>query len=154
MKESDLIERIAAVFPLTPIPRKEEVICEGGSYPPDESELVEIREFFGGRPWNSLTPADVRRFEDCLPLLSSKAFAYHIAGWMTCCVKDPIMVDVGEEFLVYRLEKVDPNLWTKDQREVICQWLEHSIPDNSPSPWIEDRQKAVSNIMRDGRERQ
>jgi len=142
MESTSLIARISEVFPLYPVPSKQGIIGET-SYPPGESELVEIREFFGNRLWNTITPADVRRFEDCLALLSKEALAYFIAGWMTCCLLDSETVDVGLDNLVYQLERADPGLWSLAQRSVIYLWINHWIQQLPPSCPDEDFERVA-----------
>ena len=121
-----LIEQIAAVFPVEPIPTAAEVIKEG-LY--EDLEREEIREFFAGRPWTAVTPKDVFRFRLGLFDFSKRAFAYYTAAWMTCILLDLDAVDTADMELVSGLRTADPNFWTKEQRRVICDWL----------AWMEER---------------
>ena len=124
MDTKSLLARIARAFDAAPIPAEEDLLCET-SYPPDESELQEIRDFFAHRPWGDVLAADVFRFRLALPLFSPPALAYYSAAWMTCCLEDYDRVDTAPDDLVFNLGRADPNLWTLDQRDVVCLWLDH-----------------------------
>ncbi|MGD1086711.1 MAG: hypothetical protein ABSA47_18390 [Verrucomicrobiota bacterium] len=121
MEKSHLIKRIAEVFPVAPIPSKEAVLYEGAY--PGESEHEEIKEFFGGRAWNRITPNDVFNFRHALSSFSPAALAYYTAAWMMCCLMDEKTTDTATEDLVGTLSRADANRWTEEQRRIICEWL-------------------------------
>ena len=87
------------------------------------SKSQEVRNFFAGRPWNSVTPQDIFRFRHALPLFSPSALAYFAAAWMTGALQDEDAVDTGIEDLISNLERSDPGSWTSIQRAAICAWL-------------------------------
>ena len=137
MSTSSLIARIASAFPLEPAPQPEDILYNEeagytGSFPVD-SELAEIKAFFGNRRWNAVTPQDVFHFRHALSFFSKSALAYHTAGWMTCCLVDAAAVDTAIEDLVYTFGKADANLWTRKQRQAICEWWTHFDFSQSPS---------------------
>jgi hypothetical protein len=116
-----LIARIAEAFPADRPPAKGGVLYEGAY--PGESELEEIKEFFGSRPWNSITPDDVFNFRHALSFFSPLALAYYTPAWMMCSLLDKKAVDTGIEDLAGALESADATIWTREQRKVICEWL-------------------------------
>ena len=67
MEKSVLLTQIANAFPEGPLPAKEDVLSKG-CYPGDP-ESEEIKDFFGGRPWKSITPGDVFNFRPALCFL-------------------------------------------------------------------------------------
>ncbi|HXB59231.1 MAG TPA: DUF6714 family protein [Candidatus Acidoferrales bacterium] len=123
MKNDTLIKRILEVFPVDPPPSKEDVLY-AGAYP-GESELEEIKQFFGDRPWNAITPANVFNFRFALSFFSPPALAYYTPAWMTCSLIDEVAVDTAIDDLVSTFGRTDPKLWSQAQREVICAWLDH-----------------------------
>lgn len=137
MSTSSLIARIASAFPLEPAPQPEDILYNEeagytGSFPVD-SELAEIKAFFGNRRWDAVTPQDVFQFRHALSFFSKSALAYHTAGWMTCCLLDAAAVDTGIEDLVDIFGKADAHLWTRKQRQAICEWLTHFDVSQLPS---------------------
>lgn len=122
METIDLIRMIAAAFPVEPVQGPSEVLFEGAY--PGESEHEEIKSFFGGRPWNCVTPEDVFRFRHALSFFSPSAFAYFTPAWMTCSLLDEGAVDTGIENLVSAIGRRE-NCWTQEQRRAICEWLHH-----------------------------
>ncbi len=42
---------------------------------------------------------------------------------MTCSLLDEVAVDTGIEDLVGTLGRADVNLWMREQRSIICEWL-------------------------------
>jgi hypothetical protein len=131
METESLIDRIARVFPVAPIPDQGAILYEGAYR--GESELEEIKAFFGGRAWNSITPRDVFRFRHALSFFSPTTFAYFSAAWMTCSLMDEGAVDTAIDNLVATLAEADPDLWTPGQRSVICAWLDHFDTVDLPS---------------------
>jgi hypothetical protein len=123
METIDLMRMIAAAFPVEPVPGPSEILYEGAY--PGESELEEIKSFFGGRPWNRVTPQDVFRFRHALSFFSHSAFSYFTPAWMTSSLLDQAAVDTGIEDLVGALGRREIS-WTKDQRRAICEWLHYS----------------------------
>jgi hypothetical protein len=123
MNADTLIARIAEAFPTVPTPTKDTVLYEGAY--PGESELEEIRVFFGGRAWNSLTPQDIFRFRHALSFFSPLAFAYYAPAWMTCSLLEQRTVDTAVENLTGALGEADRSLWTQEQQFLICRWLFH-----------------------------
>jgi hypothetical protein len=144
METQSLIADIARAFPPAPAPNKEKVLY-AGAYSGDP-ELEEITEFFGGRPWTAIGPKDVFRFRHALSFFSPSAFAYYIAGWMTCSLVAENEVDTAIEDLVYDLGRVDANLWTRQQRCAICAWLLHF----KDVPLKERLQSAITNLGCEG----
>jgi hypothetical protein len=122
METIDLMRMIAAAFPVEPVPGPSEILYEGAY--PGETELEEIKSFFGGRPWNRVTPPDVFRFRHALSFFSPSAFAYFTPAWMTCSLLDEGAVDTGVENLVSAIGQAE-NPWTQEQRMAICEWLRH-----------------------------
>lgn len=143
MDSATLTKRIAVTFPVERIPSGEDILYEGAYL--GESELEEIKLFFGGRNWNSVSPADVFRFRHALSFFSPLALAYYTAAWMTCALLDEDAVDTAIENLVSVLGRADPNLWTQEQRLVICEWLAHFNVSNLPS-FKQDFEKAANNL--------
>jgi hypothetical protein len=143
MESATLIKRIVAAFPVERIPIGNDILYEGAY--PGESELEEIRLFFGGRAWNSVTPSDVFCFRHALSFFSPAALAYYTAAWMTCALQDDNAVDTAIENLVSCLGRADPNLWTQEQRLVICQWLVRFNVSNLASS-KQDFEKAAANL--------
>jgi len=116
-----LIERIEAEFPEHESPGWDEVLYEG--HYKNDPELEEIRQFFAGRSWRTVTPQDVFRFRHALSFFSAKAFVYFTPAWMRCCLLDVEAVDTAVDDLVWDLERKDPELWSEGQRRTICEWL-------------------------------
>lgn len=123
MQAEILLKQIRDAFPTSPIPSEAEILYEGAYR--GESELEEIRLFFGNRAWNIVTPQDVFRFRHALSFFSSSAFAYFSAAWMSAAIQDTEAVDTGVEDLVHAITRVDPRIWKPDQRTAICEWLTH-----------------------------
>jgi len=134
MSTSSLIKRIATVFPVEPVPQPRDILYNEeatyqGSFPVD-SELAEIKDFFGNRRWDSVTPQDVFQFRHALSFFSKSAFAYYTPAWMTCSLLDEVAVDTADSDLVCSLvRRADENLWTQAQRQVICEWLSYFQDD-------------------------
>lgn len=131
MSTLSLLSQIDTAFPAAVPPSREDVLYEG-AYRGDP-ELEEIREFFGGRRWNSITPSDVFRFRHALSFFSPSALAYFTAAWMTSALQDEEVVDTAIEDLVGALEKADADLWTREQRNAICDWIEHFSCSDLPT---------------------
>ena len=129
MEKENLIRRIAEVFPVQPIPDSTEIVPPGAYKDPEREEFS---EFFGGRSWTSITPRDVFRFRLALCVFSEKAFAYFTPSWMTCSLLDEEGVDTAITDLVWRiagahrsLVRRDLNLWSAEQKAVICDWIRY-----------------------------
>lgn len=127
MNAPPIIASIAKAFPAEPIPPSEAVLYEEAYQ--GESELEEIKAFFGGRPWNTISPENIFRFRHALPLFSNRAFTYYAAAWMTCGILNPEAVDTGCEDLLTNLARKDVGIWNKEQRRAICLWLNYCKPD-------------------------
>ena len=149
MSTSALIPRIASAFPTEPVPQPGDILYNEettykGSFPVD-SELAEIKSFFGNRRWDLVTPQDVFQFRHALSFFSKSALAYYTAAWMTCALLDDEAVDTAIENLVSKLGKANPNLWTQEQRQVICEWLIHFNVSDLPSS-KHDFENAANNM--------
>ena len=143
MNDSSLKAQIASAFAAERPPFKEDVLYKG-AYGGDP-ELEEIENFFGGRLWNSITPSDVFRFRHALSFFSPSALAYYTPAWMTCALVDDEAVDTAIEDLVGTFGETSPNLWTKEQRLAICEWLRHFY--DSDLPTLKQRfDKAMNNM--------
>jgi len=128
MSRQDLLRQIANAFSSSTPPAATGVLYEG-AYSGDP-ELEEIKLFFGGREWQSITPSDVFRFRHALSFFSDCALAYYAPAWMSCSLLDADAVDTAIEDLAGTLGRKDPSLWTHEQRRAICNWLTQmrSIP--------------------------
>jgi hypothetical protein len=143
MTASILIAQVASVFPIESPPAKEEILYEG-AYSGD-SELDEIRDFFGGRIWTSITPDDVFRFRHAVDFFSESALIYYTPAWMTCGLLDEEAVDTGNEDLVRALKKMRLNAWTKTQEQAILEWLIY-FRDRSPLIFQDTFEQAINNL--------
>lgn len=147
MNTSSLIKGIAAAFPTEPIPQPGEILYNEeaayqGSFPVD-SELAEIKDFFGNRRWDSVTSRDVFRFRHALSFFSKRAFAYFAPAWMTCCLFDEVGVDTADSNLAGSLvRRADQDLWTQAQQHIICEWLSYFGND----PFDEGFREAIDKL--------
>lgn len=69
----------------------------------DDVECREIEMGFNGRQWMSLSPADIRRYADALPLLSPEAFRYYFPAYMIACVDARSEIDVAWDSVIFNL---------------------------------------------------
>ena len=145
MQAAPLLKQIADAFPPEPVPGRDEILHAGALA--GESEVEEIRAFFAGRPWSSVTPPDIFRFRHALSFFSPRALAYYTAAWMTCALLDEDAVDTAIEDLVGTAERVEPDLWTRDQKAAILGWLLH-FRDTGSSSFRRLCEKAVRKFVK------
>lgn len=155
-EKENLIQWIAQVFPVQPIPDRSEILPPDAYKDPDRDR---IKDFFGGRAWTEVTPQDVFRFRDALSTFSAKAFAYFAASWMTCSLLDEEAVDTGMEDLIFeiataredqeRRRAVDS--WSEEQKAVICEWIKYFEAKYGDSDlFVENCQAAYRNLASGG----
>jgi len=104
--DQTLVNDIAAVFPLEPIPSNDDIArCtydkkNGGSYSGPCSDCSEIAEFFACKRWNQPSAIEYRRFGDATSLMTQSAFNYFLPGWMTASIIDRLAADVVPDYLI------------------------------------------------------
>lgn len=122
-KATTLSLRIATAFPVDSPPSRKQVLYAGAN--PRDLELKRVRECFGGRPWTSITLAEVFEFRDASPFFSPSALAYFAPAFMMRALEADDQVDAAVESLAGELAASAPTLWSTQQRAVICEWFDY-----------------------------
>lgn len=95
--EADALAAIRTAFPVSEPPSRSEMRndhCE---------ECREVSGILGGKRWDVVTTADLRRVHDGLPLLTEAAFHYYLPAVMLGCIAAPEVLDVMPDSLLAAL---------------------------------------------------
>jgi hypothetical protein len=66
-------------------------------------ECLETSEAYGGKPWTEISLDDILAGRET-SLLTAAAWRYYLPAVMTWCIREPEIVDVIRDNLVYQLE--------------------------------------------------
>lgn len=102
MDAETLLARLAAAFPSEPVPDRD-ALFNGHC-----CECVEVSEAFGYKPWPAITLDELRAGRETA-LLTATAWRYYLPAVIAWCIREPNVVDVIEDNLVYQLEPPEPS---------------------------------------------
>ena len=98
-------------------------------------ECRDVSTALGGRPWQEISLEDLRRAQE-MSLLSPAAWRYYLPAMLTWAIREPLVMDVMVDNLVYQLEPPRDGHgvpewfaersvgFTRDQRAAIVTFLE------------------------------
>jgi hypothetical protein len=65
-------------------------------------ECVEMRAFFAGRSWQSLSATELRRHGDSDALFTVEAYRYLLPAYLIAAIRQPVELDVCVDHVAYR----------------------------------------------------
>jgi hypothetical protein len=99
ISNQQLLDRIAAAFPLLPVPPAERIVAEVAG----DLERDEVRDAFAGKAWTEL-PFDLLRYHaESLYLLLPEGWAYYAPAFMSATISDYVGSDMISRIFVTSL---------------------------------------------------
>jgi hypothetical protein len=120
----DVRRRLAAAFPLEPVPRAEQIVshqCE---------ECEGVRDTFSGLTWDRVTPKHLteKLNLEALPLFTDVAHGYYLPAYLLFALTPA--GDTLLDFAIYDLSTEESERWERRigtlstaQREALLAWL-------------------------------
>lgn len=105
-------------------------------------ECVEVSQAFGGRPWPDVSLQDLLAGGETA-LLTPAAWRYYLPAVIVWCVREPDVVDVIGDNLVYQLEPPEPgktDAWFDERKDGFTAQQEAALV--AYLSWYRERQEA------------
>ena len=89
-----LLTTIKTAFADVPLPSESQLTKPGDRMliPGTFESQSSVSRFLKGRPWRSLTAADINSLSGSLPLMTPKGVQYYLPGFLTAIIKEPTRV--------------------------------------------------------------
>jgi hypothetical protein len=139
-----LLSRIAAAFPLIPVPVAERIVANV----PGDLERDEVRKALAGKTWTELPVELLRYHSESLYLLLPEGWIYYAPAFMSATISDYMGSDMISRIFVTSLHLESDELFpllTTSQKAAVREFLEWLLVTENDHP----RREYVENILRE-----
>lgn len=144
ISSQQLLGRIAAAFPLIPVPVTERIVANV----PGDLERDEVRDAFAGKIWTELPFELLRYHAESLYLLLPESWVYYAPAFMSATISDYIGSDMISRIFVTSLHLESNELFpllSTSQKATVREFLEWLLVTENDHP----RREHIEEVLRE-----